>query len=79
MEEKGDENEAIKENDAKTICHFLERFGVDTQPENITRLGKPNTNKKRTLKVEMNSKQDKEIAMGNLNRLTVRKIMVKLG
>ena len=42
LDEKGDDNDARKEHDAKMIDNFLETVGVASKPVSITRLGKPN-------------------------------------
>ena len=39
---------------------ILEKIGIESQPENITELGKPNEGKMRTMKIEMKPKNDKD-------------------
>ena len=56
-------------NDAKYIAQILTKIGVNSKPGSITRLGKPNETNKRTMKIAMISKQDKEHVMSNLNKL----------
>ena len=69
MEENGEAIDVMKINDTQVINCLLERIGVRTQPESFTRLGKPNKNKRRTIKVTMKNNQDKENVMSNLRRL----------
>ena len=59
LEEKGEHNDEIKNNDKIIIFRILEKVGVANQPESITRLGKPNENKKRPFKIVMTA-NDKE-------------------
>ena len=42
---------------------------MKNKPEGIARLGKPNETNKRTMKIVMNIKQDKERVMVNLKKL----------
>ena len=69
FDEKGDDNAAIKDNDKKLIARFLEVIGSESQPESFTRLGKPNGDKRRTIKVVMKTKDEKVNVMANLKRL----------
>ena len=68
-EEIGDDAEAVKENDGKYIKDILSKIGVKTDPENVTRLGKPNDKRKRTIKVVMKSDDDKDSVISNLSKL----------
>ena len=67
--EIGDNNDEIKVNDTGYITQILTKMGVVNKPESVTRLGKPNDTKKRTMKIVMKSKHDKEWVMANLNKL----------
>ena len=69
LEEKGDTIEAKKDNDDASIKLFLERIGVEAQPTSMTRLGKPEVNKKRPLKIVMSSRNEKALVMANLQKL----------
>ena len=53
----------------KIIKSFLHTVGTTSEPESFTRLGKPNERKKRTLKVVMKTKQEKEEVLANLKLL----------
>ena len=68
-EEIGGRIEEIKAKDIEFIGTILEKIGIESQPENITRLGKPNEGKMRTMKIVMKSKNDKDIVMASLKRL----------
>ena len=67
--EIGEQNEDIKENDVKIIKSFLHTVGTTSEPESFILLGKPNERKKRTLKVVMKTKQEKEYVLANLKLL----------
>ena len=69
LAEVGEQNEDIKENDVKIIKSFLHTVGTTSEPESFTRLGKPKERKKRTLKVVMKIKQEKEDVLANLKLL----------
>ena len=47
----------------------MEQLGTTSEPESFTRLGKPNERKKRTLKVVMKIKREKEDVLANLKLL----------
>ena len=68
-EEIGGRIEKIKEKDTEFIGTILGKIGIESQPENITRFGKPNEGKMRIMKIVMKSKNDKDIVMANLKRL----------
>ena len=61
--------EYIKKNDEELISQFLIKVGINKSPVSITRLGKPNENNKRTMKIVMASSDDKDFIMGNLKHL----------
>ena len=69
LEELGEENEEISANDVETFTKFLEVVGVSGQIDSYTRLGKQGLNKKRTLKVAMKAKNEKNDVMQNLRKL----------
>ena len=69
-EEIGDNNAAIKRNDEEYILDILDEIRIPScKPKTITRLGKPDENKRRAIKVEMKTKGDKDKIMGNLKYL----------
>ena len=61
------ENEDI--NDAEFINALFKTMGIDTRPESITRLGKPDPNKSRPIKLKMKSESDKDSFMARLPNL----------
>ena len=69
LEELGEENEEISADDVETITKFLEVVGVSGQIDSCTRLGKQGLNKKRTLKVAIKAKNEKNDVMQNLRKL----------
>ena len=69
LAEEGDDSAVIKDNDTKIIARFLEKMGIESEPESFSRLGKPNEGKKRTLKIVMKTNHEKEKVLGNLNGL----------
>ena len=68
-DEVGNNNDEIKVNDTEYIAQILTKIGVKSKPESIARLGKPNETNKRTMKIVMKTKQDKERVMANLKKL----------
>ena len=68
-DEKGVNNDEIKQKDKEYIARFLDKIGVSNQPESIIRLGKQNETNKRTMKIVIKTKEDKERVMVNLNKL----------
>ena len=68
-EEIGDDAEERKKNDVQYIKDTLKKLTVNAEPESVTRLGQPNDQKIRTLKIVMKSVEDKENVMGNLRKL----------
>ena len=69
LEEKGDDANAKKTHDELMTRLFLERINVQVTPLNTFRLGKPDPNKTRPLKLEMANTSDKDRIMQNLKRL----------
>ena len=61
--------EDIKKNDEELISQFMTKVGITKIPISITRLGKPNENNKRTMKIVMASSDEKDFIMGNLKHL----------
>ena len=54
------------------MTRFLDRVGITSEWESITRLGKPTESKKRTLKVVMKTKEEKKIVLANLKLLNAQ-------
>ena len=69
LEEKGNDKDAIKINDGQMTSLFLKKVDVLATPINIYRLGRPEPNKIRPLKLEMASSIERDFVMNNLNRL----------
>ena len=61
------ENEDI--NDAEFINALFKTMGIDIRPDSITRLGKPDPNKSRPIKLKMKSESDKDSFMARLPNL----------
>ena len=51
------------------LTEYIAQIGVKSKPESVARLGEPNETNKRTMKIVMNIKQDKERVMVNLKKL----------
>ena len=68
-EEIGDNEDEIKLNDEGYIIEILEHLEIEVKPEIVLRLGKPNANKSRVIKVTMPSKASKFKVMTNLSKL----------
>ena len=66
LDEKGEDNDAIKIHDAKTTELFFEQINMDGQPTNFFRLGKAEP---RPLKLEMATNSEKDLVMKNVNLL----------
>ena len=58
-----------KEYDKNFINSFLDTIGITTRPKQIIRLGKPNENNKRPVKLVMNNSADKDNIMARLVNL----------
>ena len=69
LEEKGEDNDAIKINDAKTTELFFEKINIEAGPTKYFRLGKAEPNKRRPLKLEMATNSERDLVMSNLNLL----------
>ena len=67
LEEKGENNDAIKINDAKTTELFFEKINIEARPTKYFRLGKAEPNKRYPLKLEMATNSER--VMNNLNLL----------
>ena len=68
-DEIGNNTDEIKKNDIEFLAHILRKIDVNSQPENINRLGRPNETNRRTIKIVMKSKTDQENVMANLRKL----------
>ena len=68
-DEVGTDAQEVKREDIKYVGGILARLGVTENPESILRLGTPNDNKKRPIKVVLASSDGKKKAMNNLSRL----------
>ena len=67
--EIGEDAEEIKKNDEQYIKDILNKIGVTTDFESVTRLGKPNEKRQRTIKIAMKTSSDKDSVLGNLSKL----------
>ena len=67
--ETGDDADDVKNNDGITIGKFFEAITVQAKPLNFFRLGKPETDKLRLLKLEMASSTERNFAMKYLKLL----------
>ena len=65
-DEIGNNTDEIKKNDIEFLAHILREIDVNSQPESINRLGRPNETNRRTIKIGMKSKTDQENVMANL-------------
>ena len=68
-DEIGGDADEVQKNDDQYIKSILRKIGVKNDLENVTRLGKPNEQKKRTIKVVMKSSNDKDRVLSNLRKL----------
>ena len=59
----------LKDHDDQFISSFMDIIGVTVRPKEITRLGKPNEDKKRPLKLVMGCDDDKNTVMSRLSNL----------
>ena len=80
--ETGDDTDDVKNNDGIMIGKFFEAITVQAKPLNFFRLGKPETDKIRLLKLEMASCTERNFVMKNLKLLKgtekeLRKLNVK--
>ena len=67
--EIGENAKEIEKNDEQYIKDILYKIGVGTGFESVTRLGKPNENRQRTIKIVMKTSIDKDNVLGNLSKL----------
>ena len=67
--ETGDDADDVKNNDGIMIGKFFEAITVQAKPLNFYRLGKPETDKIRPLKLEMASSTERNFVMKNLKLL----------
>ena len=80
--EVSDDQNNVKEHDEKCFHSFLGTIGITTFPKQIVRLGKPNENKTRPVKLVMANSGDKDIIIsrpGNLKNAVeiYRKVSVR--
>ena len=68
-EEVTEETISLQEQDRNFINSVLEQIEVDVTPKQIVRLGNKNADKKRPVKIILNSSEDKEMIVSNLNKL----------
>ena len=68
MEEQ-DNHMDLKEQDEKFITAFLDTIGLTLKPKQIIRLGKPNEDKKRLIKLVMSNAAEKDNIMVRLVNL----------
>ena len=67
--EIGQNQEEIKDEDNKYVKEILSHLKLDFCPESVIRLGKSNEGKKRTMKIVMKTKDEKEAVIKNLKSL----------
>ena len=67
--EVGNNQEEVKAEDKTYVLSILNKLGISVEPSEISRLGKPDDNKMRPLKISLLSKDDKLAVMNNLNQL----------
>ena len=68
-EEFGATSEEIKEADTLFVNDILKHLRIKSKPVSVTRLGKIEKGKYRTLKIVMSNSENKEMVMANLNKL----------
>ena len=64
--EEIDKYNNLQVHDKQFVSSFLETIGITLSPKQIIRLGKPNDDKRRPLKLVMNSSEDKDSIMSRL-------------
>ena len=69
ISEEIDKDNNLQEHDKQFVSSFLETIGITLSPKQIIRLGKPNDDKRRPVKLVMNSSQDKDSIMSRLVNL----------
>ena len=78
LEEKGETMDDIKKNDDELISQFMTKIGNTENPVSITRLGKTNDKKNRTMKIIVASSEEKDFIMGNLKYLKGSEVFGKI-
>ena len=71
------DNDGSTENDKTFLKSFFDVIGIVAEPKKIVRLGKPEINKTRPLKVVMNTSSEKINVMSNLTRLKNADVVFK--
>ena len=69
IDEVSDDQNNVNEHDKKFVHSFLDIIGITTFPKQIVRLGKPNENKMRPVKLGMAKSGDKDTIMSRLGNL----------
>ena len=69
IDEVSDDQNNVNEHDKKFVHSFLDIIGITTFPKQIVRLGKPNENKMRPVKLVMAKSGDKGTIMSRLGNL----------
>ena len=69
IDEVSDDQNNVNEHDKKCVHSFLDIIGITTFPKQIVRLGKPNENKMRPVKLVMAKSGDKDTIMSRLGNL----------
>ena len=69
ISEEIDKDNNLQEHDKQFVSSFLETIGITLSPKQIIRLGKHNDDKRRPLKLVMNSSEDKNSIMSRLVNL----------
>ena len=69
IDEVSDDQNNVNEHDKKFVHSFLDIIGITTFPKQIVRLGKPNENKMRPVKLVMAKSGDKDTIMSRLGNL----------
>ena len=69
IDEVSDDQNNVNEHDKKFVHSFLDIIGITTFPKQIVRLGKPNENKMRLVKLVMAKSGDKDTIMSRLGNL----------
>ena len=69
IEEESEDQHLLQNHDKNFIRGFMETIGIWLDPKQITRLGIPNTARRRPVKVIMNNSIDKKSIMSRLSNL----------
>ena len=71
INEENEDGPNLNESDKQFVSSFLETIGITERPKMIVRLGRPNDNKKRPVKLVMNSSEEKVKIMLRLPNLKI--------